>query len=43
MIEVFKILKSFKNIDPNRFIQVVGEHGIGIGTVLVLFKRRYTV
>ena len=28
LIEVFKILKSFENVDPERFFRVVGDDGM---------------
>ena len=36
LIEVFKILGGFENLDPDRFFQVIGD-----GAGLKLFKKRY--
>ena len=33
LVEVFKILRGFENVDPERLFQVVGEDGIGEGIV----------
>ena len=40
LIEVFKILKGFENVDPEKFFQVVGDDGRR-GQFFKLFKRRY--
>ena len=40
LIEVFKILRGFENIDPERFFQVVRDNGKR-GHSSKLFKRRY--
>ena len=41
LIEVFKILRGFENLDPDRFFQVIGD-GARRGTVIFkLFKKRY--
>ena len=40
MVEVFKILRGFENVSPERFFQVVGEDGRR-GHCYKLFKRRY--
>ena len=40
LIEVFKILRGFENLDPNRFFQVVGD-GARRGHNFKLFKKRY--
>jgi len=39
LIEVFKILKGFENVDPGKFFQVVGDDGRR-GHVFKLFKKR---
>ena len=39
LIEVFKILKGFENVDPEKFFQVVGDDGRR-GHVFKLFKKR---
>ena len=38
LIEVFKILRGFENLDPNRFFQVIGD-GARRGTVLNCWRR----
>ena len=38
LIEVFKILRSFENLDPDRFFQVTGD-GAMRGTVLNCSRR----
>ena len=40
LIEVFKILKGFENVDPGRFFQVVKDDGRR-GHAFKLFRRRY--
>ena len=40
LIEVFKILRGFVNMDPDRFFQVVGD-GARRGHSFKLFKKRY--
>ena len=40
LIEVFKILRGFENLDPDRFFQVVGD-GVRRGHSFKLFKKRY--
>ena len=40
LIEVFKILRGFENLDPDRFFQVVGD-GARRGHSFKLFKKRY--
>ena len=40
LIEVFKILRRFENLDPDRFFQVVGD-GVRRGHSFKLFKKRY--
>ena len=40
LIEVFKILRGFENLDPDRFFQVVG-YGVRRGHSFKLFKKRY--
>ena len=42
LIEVFKILRGFENLDPDRFFQVVGD-GARRGHSFKLFKKRYIV
>ena len=39
LIEVFKILKGFQNVDPGKFFQVVGDDGRR-EHVFKLFKKR---
>ena len=39
LIEVFKILKGFENVDPEKFFQVVGDDGKR-GHSFKLFKKR---
>ena len=39
LTEVFKILKGFENVDPEKFFQVVGDDGRR-GHIFKLFKRR---
>ena len=39
LIEVFKILKGFENVDPGKLFQVVGDDGRR-GHVFKLFKKR---
>ena len=38
LIEVFKILRAFENLDPDRFFQVIGD-GARRGTVLNCSRR----
>ena len=40
LVEVFKILRGFENVNPARFFQVVGEDGRR-RHCFELFKRRY--
>ena len=40
LIEVFKILRGFENLDPDRFFQVIRD-GARRGHSLKLFKKRY--
>ena len=40
LIEVFKILRGFENVDPEKFFQVVRDDGRR-GHSFKLFKRRY--
>ena len=40
LIEVFKILRGFENLDPDRFFQVIGD-GVKRGHSFKLFKKRY--
>ena len=40
LIEVFKILSGFENLDPDRFFQVIGD-GARRGHSFKLFKQRY--
>ena len=40
LIEVFKILRGFENLDPDRYFQVVG-NGARRGHSFKLFKKRY--
>ena len=40
LIEVFKILRGFENLDPDRFFQVI-EDGATRGHSFKLFKKRY--
>ena len=40
LIEVFKILRGFENLDPDRFFQVIGD-GARRGHSFKLFKKRY--
>ena len=42
LIEVFKILRGFENLDPDRFFQVIGD-GMVLrgGTVLNCSRKRY--
>ena len=40
LVEVFKILRRFENVNPDRFFQVVGGDGRR-GHCFKLFKRRY--
>ena len=40
LIEVFKIVRGFENLDPDRFFQVVGD-GARRGHSFKLFKKRY--
>ena len=39
LIEVFKILRGFENLDPDRFSQVIGD-GVRRGHSFKLFKKR---
>ena len=39
LIEVFKILRGFENLDPDRFFQVIGD-GARRGHSFKLFKKR---
>ena len=40
LIEVFKILRGFENLDPDRFFKVIGD-GVRRGHNFKLFKKRY--
>ena len=40
LIEVFKILRGFENLDPDMFFQVVGD-GVRRGHIFKMFKKRY--
>ena len=40
LIEVFKILRGFENLDPDRFFQVIGD-GARRGTVLNCSRSRF--
>ena len=40
LIEVFKLLRGFEILDPDRFLQVVGD-GARRGHSFKLFKKRY--
>ena len=40
LIEVFKILRGFENLDPDRFVQVIGD-GARRRHSFKLFKKRY--
>ena len=42
LIEVFKILRGFENLDPDRFFQVIGDGAAAWeGHSFKLFKKRY--
>ena len=41
LIEVFKILRGFENLDPDRFFQVIGDGARKEGHSFKLFKKRY--
>ena len=40
LIEVFKILRGFENLDPDRFFQVVGDSARKVHS-FKLFKKKY--
>ena len=40
LIEMFKILRGFENLDPDRFFQVIGD-GARRGHSFKLFEKRY--
>ena len=40
LIEVFKILRGFENLDPDRFFEVIGD-GVRRGHSFKLFKKKY--